>query len=441
MQTKARISNRPIERTSLGLSTAITFELQLLEVAIKGKKGFESFRSKMSPSWGIDEQVMSLEILEEIKLWEKGVNRNLLVERARDQVVKMKDDEILHKRALVIYRDFLNVSLDRSRESTETSCSPVQSSVSVEVTISMENVKGEYSTSPEAKTIDEKLNDMLSIELPEIVEEESSGHIEYCSRAQGEASGSSCDILSIFDGTSCEEMSIFEKPKETDEGVVTTGARLYEKMLIAEVSKGTDSILSQGCRDSPGSKVCFKISQGAREEECLSRDVSDVKMDLCDERAQKVRGDFPGKDLKFPIQWTIDGISYEARNIAELRNEHDIAMEGNFKKGYKCHTWRSYYGFFFNTGVMIYFKKDVFKKVADFRKSTVTIPKGKQLRLNIHEVHVASRVTDWQMKFESAKHLNAWCEIIVKCSKGLKTEVDGIPQPLSSPRNFISKLI
>jgi hypothetical protein len=441
MQTKAHVSTRPLERTSLGLSTHTTFELQLLEVAVRGKKDFESYMNKMSPSYGIDEQVMSLEILHEIKFFEKGVNRNLIVERARDQVVQMKDDESLHKRALVVYRDFMNLSLDRQRESTETLSSPVQSSGSTEFTSSIEHVSREYSTSSQANNIDEKLNEMLSIALPEIVEEESSGHIEYCSRAQGEASGSSCDILSIFDGTSFEEMSIFEKPKETDEGVVTTGERFYEKLLLAEVSKGTDSIPSQGSRDSPRFKVYSKKSQGAIDEECFSWDVSDVKIDLCNEQAQKVPPDFPGKELKFPIQWTIDGIPYEARNIAELRSKHDIAIEGIFKKVFKCHTWRSYYGFLFNIGVMVYFKKHVFKKVADFRESTVTIPKGKQLRLNIHDVHVASRVTDWQLKFDSAKHLKTWCETIVKFSKGLKTEIDGIQPSLSSPRNLISKLI
>jgi len=90
---------------------------------------------------------------------------------------------------------------------------------------------------------------------------------------------------------------------------------------------------------------------------------------------------------------------------------------------------------------MIYFNKDVFKQVADFRKSTVTIPNGKQVRLNIHDVHVASRVTNWQLKFDSAKQLDTWCETILKFSKGMKTEIDEIQESFGFPGNLISKLI
>jgi len=436
------ISTRPIGRTSLGLSTTATFELQLLEVAVKGKKAFESCLNKESPSWDIDEQVMSLEILQEIKLWEKDENCNLLLERARSLVVRMKDHRSVHQRALLIYRDFLNVSLTRSRESIETS-SQCQTRESTELTSTTERVSREYSNSSQVQTLDEKLDEMLSIELPETVDEEPSIHIEYCSKAQGEPSGSygsSCEVLSIFDGASCEEISIFEKPKETDEGVVTPGARFFEKLLTAEESEGCDSILTLGSRDSRWSKVCSKLTPGVREDECYSWDVTDVKIDLSYEQTSKTLRDFPANDFKNPIEWTIDGITYEAKSVSELRSKYDVVMEGVFKKRYKCHTWRSYYGFFFNTGVMIYFKKDVFKKAADFRRSTVTIPKGKQLRLNIHDLHVASRVTNWQLKFDSANHFNSWCETIVKFSKGLQNETDGIRQSLS-PRSLISKLI
>jgi len=439
------IPTRTLGRISLGLSTPTTFELQLLEVAVKGKKAFESYLNKESPSYGIDEQVMGLEILQEIKLWEKDGNRNLLMERARDQVVRVKDNKSLHTRALVIYRDFLRLSLAQSRScvSTEPLSSQCRTRESTELTSSMERFSRdkEYNSSSQVQTLDEKLDRMLPIELPEAVDEESSSYVNSCSKTQGEPSGSSCEIQSILGAPSCEEISIFDKPKEADEGVITSGARFFEKLLITDDFEGRDSIFSRGGNNSHWSKVCSNMTSVARDEECFSWDVSSVKIDLCNDQTQKALGDFPAKDFKYPIQWTIDGITHEARNLSKLRSEHNIVLEGIFKKRFKCHTWRTYYGFFFNTGVMIYFKKDVFKKAVDFRKSTVTIPKVKQLMLIINDLHVSSRVTNWQLKFESAKHLSTWCKTIVTFSKGQKTEIDGIRQSVGSPMNLVSKQI
>jgi len=430
-------------RKSLGLVTATTFELHLLEVAVKGKKAYESYLNKESPIYTIDEQVMSLEILQEVKLWAKNGNRNFLVDRARDQVVRMKDHKSLHNRALVMYRDILNLSLARSRshESTKTLSSLCRTRESTELISSTECVSREYNSSTQVNTLDMKQDKMLPIELPETLDEESSSYIDYCSRALGESSRSSCEILSILGSPLCEELLIFEKPRDTDEGVVTPGSHFYEKLLIGDESDGRDSILPLGRRKSHWSKVHSNMIWAARGEECFNWDVSDVKIDLCNEPTTKAFGDFPGKDFKHPIQWMSDGINYEARNVCDLRSKHDVAAEGIFKKRLKCHTWRSYYGFFLNSGVMIYFKKDVFKKAADFRKSTVIIPKDKLLRLNIQDVHVASRVTNWQLKFGNAKQLNFWCKTFVKFSKGLKTEIDEIRQSVGSPMNLISKLI
>jgi len=445
MQNKDHLiePTRPVGRTSLGLSTPFTFQLQLLEIAVKGKNAFENFLNKECPKYGIDEQVMSLEILQEIKLWENGGNRNLLLERARDQVVRMKDHKSLHKRALVTYRDFLNLSLARSQsyESTDTQSSQCRTCESTELTWSTERVSSlsrEYTSSSPACTIDEKLEQMLTIVLPETVDEESFSYVEDCSRAQGELSGSSCDTPSLFGGASCEELSIFEMPENADEGVFTPGA---QKFTTAEESEGCDSILSLGCRNSHWPKVYSNMTPRVQEQDFFSCDVSDVKIDLGINQIPKALGNFTEKGFKYPIQWTIDGITYKARNESELRSKHDIVTEGIFKKRFKCHTWRSYYGFFFNTGVMVYFRNAVFKKAADFRKSTVTIPKGKEQRLNIHEVHVASRVISWHLKFDNAKHRNTWCNTIVKFSKVLTTEIDGKPQSVDSPMNRISMLI
>jgi len=62
--SKFRNSFKSPERgTSLGLQTSASFELQLLEVAVRGRKVFENSWNEQAT---IDEQVMFLEILEEI---------------------------------------------------------------------------------------------------------------------------------------------------------------------------------------------------------------------------------------------------------------------------------------------------------------------------------------------------------------------------------------
>jgi len=210
----------------------------------------------------------------------------------------MKENKCLHKRALVIYRDFLNLSRARSRESLETLSSQSRTKSITKLSSSFERVSKQCSSSPPVHSLDEKFDEMLGIELPETVNGESSSYLEYFSRAWGESSGSSCEIISIFDGASSEDMSIFEKPKETDEGVVTLGAPFNQKLSNTDQSEGCNSILSLGQRDSPWSKVCSKIIPEAKEEECFSWDNSEEKVDLCEEHALKVLGDFPGKDFK-----------------------------------------------------------------------------------------------------------------------------------------------
>jgi len=105
------MSTYPNREMSLGLLTPISFELQLLKLAVRGRKVFEGTWNKNAT---IGEQVMFLEILQEIKLWENDGCSKLLLERARNLVVRMKDHRSLHQQALVVYRDLLNLRNSRT---------------------------------------------------------------------------------------------------------------------------------------------------------------------------------------------------------------------------------------------------------------------------------------------------------------------------------------
>ena len=72
--------------------------------------------------------------------------------------------------------------------------------------------------------LDEKFDYMLTVGLLEIKEESSSIDVDTI-MSQGEPSGSSCEVLSIFGDVSGDSMLLYEKPTETDEGVVSTETR------------------------------------------------------------------------------------------------------------------------------------------------------------------------------------------------------------------------
>merc|ERR1719320_903006 len=274
---------------------------------------------------------------------------------------------------------------------------------------------------------------MVEIELPEVVEEESSNQLGSGTKTQrGEPSESSCEVLSLFGEMSFERLSIFEGPIET-EGFIPPGSplspgvprekRLSEMWLYAEKSDEGYSMCSM--RDSLNLPI---LSQ-----KCLTLDDVDLKIDFEGEKTPKVRGSFPGKDFKNPIEWKVDKITYKATSLNDLRRNHDIVMEGTFRKlGGRFHRWSYYYGFFLDTGVMLYFKKDIFKRVVDFRKSTPFIPKGKQFKLNIRGLYVDSKASDWLLKFENEKTLDTWYETILKFSNPQNN--NGLEQLLGPPK-------
>jgi len=426
----------PKRRLSLGLLTPTSFELRLLEVALKGKKAFENLWNKESANYDVSEQIMFLEILQEVKLWENDGNSKLLVERARNQVVRTKDHKSLHNRALLVYRDLLNRSL--SRDIIEFSDTQCRARESYEHPAALVRESHHVNSLSQVLTIDEKLDDVQSIKFREPMEES-------CLRTpQGEPSASSSfELISMFGDGSCSS-SIFENPTELTEGATPgtrTSKKLSEMVRSSDKNEGEDSISSQDNKNNPSSQLGLKdmrrswsalkknLARRATTEFPI-RDKADLKIDFSEKQAPQVLSNFPGEDFKCPIWWTVDKVTYEAKSIADLRRKHYILIEGSFRKRCITRTWRHYYGFFLDPGVVIYFRKGVFKKAADLRNSTLNLPNDKPCRLDIRDVIIASSLSNWLLKFDSAKHRDAWYEMVEKICKGQKDKINDLEQSL-----------
>jgi len=408
--------NSPKRRTSLGLLTSTSFELRLLEVAVKGKKAFEALWNQESGTYGVNEQVMFLEILQEVKLWERDGDSKLLLERARKQVVSIRDHKTLHNRALVVYRDFLNLSL--SRDSIEFNQSRARESKHCPTPL-LRNDYNMNRISPNFP-VERKLDEQSIKYYGEPSEEGYQSGKDICSRSpQGEPSASSsCEIISIFGDISCSS-SIFDNPNEG----ATPGARPSERvseviLAAADKTEGEDSIAScetkNNSKDEPIPQPGVKTSSasGLIEE---SKDDADLKIDS-EKEVPKVLQKLE-EDFNIRIWWTVDRVSYKEKSIADLRSNHDILIEGSFRKRCRSRRWRNYYGFFLDMGLVIYFRKGNFKKFADLRSSTPTKPKDKPCRLDIRNVIMASKANNWLLKFDSARHRNAWYETVEKIRK------------------------
>jgi len=68
--------------------------------------------------------------------------------------------------------------------------------------------------------------------------------------------------------------------------------------------------------------------------------------------------------------------------------------------------------FFLKMGVMIYFRNEVYKKVADFRKCSVLKSKSKPCRLTVKDVYINNKRMDWPLEFASSNYLNIWYSTI-----------------------------
>ena len=425
--------------TSLGLLTPTSFELQLLEVALKGKTTFETRLDEKCANYDVNMEVMCHEILLEIIDWKKSGSTKTLRERARALVLKMKGTS-LHSRALVVYRDFLvlgrpprktsDSKLYQNRQQVGTECtfkipgSNNNSQVRQCGSSQIPNSKQFSSIRIRVPSCDEKFDLMMNTPLPLSVNDDSSTASEKpgTQKLHGEPSTPD-DILS------CEELVIFMKPTETDEGFTNPCCEdelIFDLSLNHEPSDGESvfllsdedaiirgSVFLQSSEDAitPGSEYSL---QG----EGLSG-YDDFKRDLGENPSQvQVKlGNFPGKDFQVPITWTVDKVIHRASKLADLRSKHVVLTEGTFRKRCRTKIWRDYYGFFFDTGVMIYFRNKIYKKAADFRKCTVTELRSKPFRLIVQKVCVDTKQTDWHLEFDNAKHRTIWYETIVRFSK------------------------
>jgi len=332
----------PERRTSLGLQTCASFELQLLEVAVRGRKVFEN-------SWNgqatIHEQVMFLEILEELRLLEKVGCDKLLVERARNLVVRMKDHRSFHQRALVVYRDIL--CLSNSRTGTNSSLQQ-REEWGRDAPGSLIPHRNTESSSSESITLDEKFDEVMNLEFPDSDDDDSSMSIEFFLRAtRGEPGQIFCEQTEKFNEVSVERLSIFKKPTMIDEAFATpfdfTPDELSETDSNAENFSDEDPTSNQESRRIPGIQLCLGDEPPPQSlleetiEQKESKELSDTggadeKIDFVDVQVPQLLGSFRERDFKFPISWTVDGATYRAKSIADLRSKHNVLIEGAFRK-------------------------------------------------------------------------------------------------------------
>jgi len=533
-------TSTPKGERSLEQHSPFSFELHLLELAFRGKNAFNAWWKKNGENNDIFKERMCQEILREIEVWERDGNLKLLEARARKLTVGLKYTNV-HQRAKVVYLDFLGLGRTTPRQSLDPVAFEFHKRDSERFKVPERvSLRGPLCDRPHVSTqspknieivdievpsiLEEKFEQMLSIELPFSSDEDSATSPKWgtqklptspvdsgTQKLQGEPSAcsSSVDLLSR------EALSIFNKPLETDEGASKSPPPRRDTIRIPETPGNNEFACTQA--PSPSDKdlermigielplsndedsfTPSKVTQKQQGEpstfehgsliDTLSNDLLDIfekpseanegyktccghdeitfdisspgisspgisspgtaceedsvillgnydKMKHSKERESLVDdfktepsdnqwnltvklGSFPGKDFQEPIEWTVDNTIFKANNIADLRSKHDVLIEGAFRKRCRTKRWRDYYGFFLCTGVMIYFRNEVYKKVADFRKSTVIIQKSKPYRLTVEDVYVDTEQTHWPLQFSSAKHFNTWYETITRFSKG-----------------------
>merc|ERR1719397_733458 len=287
----------------------------------------------------------------------------------------------------------------------------------------------------------------MSLEFPDTDEDETSISRGPCSRkAPGETSPS-CELISNNGEGFAESLSIFRKPAMIDEAVVTPWNFTLEELSGTDSktrkSEGDVQSITLANKDirftkvrlydePPLHSVLNKCFEQKEPKEFSSGNDEDENLDFKREQDYQVQGNFPQKDFKFLLFWVVETVTYRAKNPADLRNKHNVLVEGEFKKRCRSRRWRKYYGFILDTGVMIYFRKGVFKKVADFRNSTRILQKVKQCSLDIRDVYLASKATTWSIQFDSAKICKVWHKTLLKISQNKINEINGLQ------RSFVS---
>jgi len=408
----------PTRSASLGLQIPMDFELKLLETALKGKKVFESFWEKESAEYDVRKRVICLEILLELEAWEKDGNLDPLERRVNELVQRLKRVDInMYNRGMVVYGGIL-----------------------------------EFKNS-QIETLDAKFETMLTVDLPQTMTEETNEFRTPRSESQVSVSAFRNISLGVAGVSSTlgnlrpnfnasEELSIFQPPKENEAnhpstiGCVTakisnigehcSETQLSDSILMLGFDGDLDTCTNNGEKTPQESQLqlkdCFKTELI---EEVLSIE-NDDELKLDSFASEKISGNgivisnFPVKEFKDPLEWTVGQSKFKVTSIAELRIKHHVLVEGNFRKRCRGLKWRKYFGFLIGSGVMIYFRDGIFKKVADFRNSTISKLDGKQFRINFQNVYVDSKPTQWLLEFCDADDLNLWYEKIFPFCNGIR---------------------
>jgi len=372
----------PQRKGSLGLLTSPEFELKLLEGASKGKKIFDTLWDN---AYNVQQQLLWHEISQEVEVWEKKGNLDLLLARGRQLAVKFKDlkddEKSYHLRALQIYCHFLEVSRRKSRQKPRRE------------TLSLLTLR------PDPFATGDSLQGEPSIEP------------SYNREGKRSALGSCFD--SIDEKSRTVETPI---PRESLDDYKRPSGDERGRIMSIEIDEASQ----------PGSLQWSKKKQRLANKNLLDPfGWDDVQIDLMDEHEDEVKSQcgrrltaetFEG-DFEEPIEWKVDNQTYFAKNVKDIRSKYNVQVEGPFEKRRMAYRWKHYYGFLTSGGMLIYFGQEKnkpidFKKAVDFRQNSITVLNDNKLRFNVH-----SAGRNWLLKFNTPKEFSDWHKAIKKFSR------------------------
>jgi len=376
----------PQRKGSLGLLTSPEFQLQLLEAAAKGIKVFDTYWDN---DYDVEKQLLWHEISQELEIWEKKGNLDLLIFRGRQLAVKLKDEEEgLHLRALKIYCKFLELSSAKHRD------------FNAKRTISQNSFD----------------IDKLSINpaYREAYKAESFSSIARGDPLQGEPSFFEADYLE-------GKMDRGSRAESQPEDRLNHHEFFDDHKFQSENERGRLMSISDVDEENQPGSVKWHKKESANKNKDDPLGWEELKIELINDEdeiknspairnrlsVENFKGDFRGT-----IKWTDGDKAYEASSVKDIRKNHCVQIEGSFKKRCMTYRWKNYYGFITRSGLLIYFglekNKDlVFKRAVDFKENSITDIKESQLMFN---VYAAGR--NWLMKFAKEKEYNNWQETI-----------------------------
>jgi len=380
----------PQRKGSLGLLTSPEFQLQLLEGAAKGRKVFDTY---WHDDYDVEKQLLWHEISQEIEIWEKKGNLDLLIFRGRQLAVKLKDhEEGLHLRALKIYCKFLEFS-SAKHCNFKAKGTPSESSVDLEkLSFSPAYLEANKAESNSSLARGDPLQGEPSFE-PDNLE----GKMDRGSRAESQPE------------ERLNHHEFFEDHKfqsENERGRLMSISDLDEENQPGSVKWHKKESANRN-KDDPLGWEELKIELINDEDEIKNSPATGNRLSV-----ENFKGDF-----RETIKWTDGNKTYQASSVKDIRKNHCVQIEGSFKKRCMTYRWKNYYGFITRSGLLIYFglekNKDlVFKRAVDFRENSITDIKESQYMFN---VYAAGR--NWLMKFAKHKEFRNWQKTIRRFSR------------------------